>query len=193
MSLFGYDFKSDFEALAKGDKPRLNEQKPLESLILNKPTLSIDHEGGKKYDRNSWEYRVLHRWIAAGAKPVSDSAPHLNRLEITPNEIVFKSTSDTANLKVIAHWSDDTSEDVTAISRFRTNDDAVAKIDPTGKVSAAGVGDTHVVAFYDNGVAPVPVLMPVSDQINERYPGVPTPTKIDELIVAKLRKLGVVP
>ncbi len=193
LSLFGYDFKSDHEALAKGDKPRINEQKPLESLILNKPTLSIDHEGGKKYEKNSWEYHVLHRWIAAGAKPVSDSAPDLKRLEITPSEIVFKTTSDTANLRVIAHWSDNTSEDVTALCRFRTNDDAVAKIDPTGKVSAAGVGDTHVVVFYDNGVAPVPVLLPVSDQINERYPDVPTPTKIDELVVAKLRKLGVVP
>ncbi len=129
----------------------------------------------------------------SGCKAGVRLSTHLNRLEITPSEIVFKSTSDTANLRVIAHWSDNTSEDVTAISRFRTNDDAVAKIDPTGKVSAAGVGDTHVVVFYDNGVAPVPVLMPVSDRINDRYPGVPTPTKTDELIVAKLRKLGIVP
>jgi hypothetical protein len=193
LSLFGYDFKADYEALAKGDKPRANIENPLESLILRKPTLAIDHEGDKRYEKNGWEYRVLHRWIAAGAKPMADSAPDLKRLEITPREIVFANTSESIQLKVVAFWSDDTSEDVTALCRFRTNDDSVAKIDPAGKVSAAGVGDTHVVAFYDNGVAPIPVLNPVSDQVNERYPDVPAPTKIDELVVAKLRKLGIVP
>ena len=56
-----------------------------------------------------------------------------------------------------------------------------------------GVGDTEIVVFYDNGVAPVPVMLPVSDLTGERFPQVPTPTKIDELVATKLRKLGIVP
>jgi hypothetical protein len=36
-------------------------------------------------------------------------------------------------------------------------------------------------------------MLPVSDLTGAKYPSVPTPTKVDELIVAKLRKAGIVP
>ena len=36
-------------------------------------------------------------------------------------------------------------------------------------------------------------MRPVSGKVCPNYPAVPTPTKIDALVVAKLRKLGVVP
>jgi hypothetical protein len=36
-------------------------------------------------------------------------------------------------------------------------------------------------------------MLPVSDITGARYPLVPTPTKVDELVVAKYRKLGIVP
>ena len=60
-------------------------------------------------------------------------------------------------------------------------------------MTVVGKGDTHIVAFYDNGVVPTPVMLPLTDAVGPRYPSVPTPTKIDELVVNKLRKLGVVP
>ena len=50
-----------------------------------------------------------------------------------------------------------------------------------------------MIAFYDNGVQPVPVLQPVSEQIGDSFPNLAPPTKVDQLIIAKLRKLGVVP
>src|SRR4051812_11777027 len=37
LSLFGYDFKADHEALMKGDKPQVSVESPLDSLILTKP------------------------------------------------------------------------------------------------------------------------------------------------------------
>src|SRR5207253_8163802 len=63
----------------------------------------------------------------------------------------------------------------------------------TGAVQAVGKGSTSLIASYDRGVISVPVMLPVSDQSGPRYPAVPTPTWIDELIVQKLRKLGIVP
>src|SRR5215213_647424 len=36
LSLFGYDFKQDHEALVKGDEPRVNLKSPEKSLILLK-------------------------------------------------------------------------------------------------------------------------------------------------------------
>ena len=68
-------------------------------------------------------------------------------------------------LKVVAHWADGTTEDVTCLSRFRTNDESVAEVDLDGVVTSKGKGDTHVVAFYDNGVAVTQVLAPVSDKV----------------------------
>ena len=116
-----------------------------------------------------------------------------DRLEIVPGEIVFKSSGEYVQLKVLAHWKDGTAEDVTQLTRFRSNDDSVAIASDTGRVQSAGAGDTHIVAFYDNGVQPIPVMRPVSDKIVSKYPKVAARTRVDELILTKLRKVGIVP
>src|SRR5690606_9728829 len=115
--------------------------------------------------------------------------PSLTHLTVDPAEILFDKPGEHQSLKIIAHWSDGSAEDVTPLARFRTNDESIATISDSGRVNAAGKGDTHVVAFYDNGITPVPVIVPMSDQVGKLYPPVPTPTKIDELVVAKLRKV----
>ena len=196
LSLFGYDFAADHQALTdsvggSGER-RVNPEEPEESLLLLKPTRRLDHRGGKRFEPGGWEYRLLRRWVEEGA-PGIRAEERLARLEVTPPEVVFAEPGESVALRVVARWADGTAEDVTCLCRFQSNDDAVAAIDPDGRVRAAGRGDTHVVAFYDNGVAAVPVLFPVTDQTGPRYPDVPTPTRIDELVVAKLRKLGVVP
>src|SRR6185436_2433525 len=59
LSLFGYDFQADHEALTKGDQPRVNVAEPSASLILNKPTDANLHEGGKRLDKGSWQFHVF--------------------------------------------------------------------------------------------------------------------------------------
>ena len=193
LSLFGYDFQADHEALLGGKTPRVNVHEPLESLILKKPTLAIDHEGGERMKTGEWEYRLLLRWIEDGAKPLDKDAADFDRLEVTPPEILFHKPGEKVQLKVVAHWKDGSAEDVTPLCRFRTNDESIAQIGDSGMVSSLAKGDTQVVAFYDNGVAPVAVILPVSELANDKFPSVPTPTKIDELVIAKLRRLGMVP
>jgi len=193
LSLFGYDFASDHAALTGGDLPRVDLKDPAASLILQKPTLSIDHEGGNRFAEESWQHHLLLRWVQGGAIAAQESDAEIINLEITPRQIVFTKPGETAQLQIISNWTDGTREDVTAICRFRTNDESIATISTAGLVTAIGKGDTDVVAFYDNGVTPVQVLLPVSDSSGERYPPVPTPTKVDELVVAKLRTLGVIP
>ena len=192
LSLFGYDFKADHEALLTGDEPRTNVKAPLESLILQKPTLKIDHEGGERLKEGTWQYRVMRKWVEDGAKGVTEETADFVRLDVSPEEMVAKKKGDTWQLKAIAVWSDGTQEDVTPLCRFSSNNDQVVTITQDGLVTAQGPGDSHVVTFYDNGVVPVPVIHPVSDQTGPNYPSVPTPTKIDELVVEKLKKLGVV-
>src|SRR3954471_22865929 len=44
LSLFGYDFQQDHDALTKSPVPRLDVKAPAESLILKKPTQQISHK-----------------------------------------------------------------------------------------------------------------------------------------------------
>jgi hypothetical protein len=193
LSLFGYDFKMDHQQLLAGQEPRVNPKNPDASLILQKPTMRIPHEGGLRYKLGSWEHHVLLRWIEGGAIPVRDSDPDFVRLVVTPAELRFAKKGEHVSLKAVAQWSDGTNEDVTPLCRYQSNDEQVAKIDANGYVTSGEPGDSHVVVFYDTGVVPVPVMRPVSEVVGPRYPNVPAPTEIDRLVVKKLKKMGIVP
>jgi hypothetical protein len=189
LSMFGYDFAMDHENLSE----RIDIDDPPESLIVNKPTSADDHEGGLRLVRGSWQQEMLTRWISAGALGVPDKSARFVRLEISPVEVVFAAKEATSQLRAVAVWSDGLREDVTALTRFETKDDAIADVTPNGLIRATGQGDTHIIATYDNGIIATPVMLPLSNKTGERYPNVPTPTAIDRNVVAKLRKLGIVP
>lgn len=191
LSLFGYDFKGDHEALLEDGTDRVDLEDAVNSLILVKPTDESQHEGGKRYEEDSWHYHVIRRWIEAGAK--SPNAAKLVKLEVSPAEIVFKKSGEQVQLSCVAVWDDGIREDVTPLCRFKSNDDLVAAIGEGGTVTSTEPGDTHLIISYDKAVIPVPAMQPVSALTGKNYPKVATPTKVDELVVQKLRKLGVVP
>lgn len=188
LSLFGYDFATDHDELYG----RVDTETAAQSLILQKGLMEIQHEGGQRLKPGSWEHHLMLRWVQAGAPPRVPDPPALLKLEVTPAEILFTATGQQQPLTAIAVWSNGVREDVTALCRFQTNDDQIADITQHGLVTAAEPGDTHVVAFYDSAVVPVPVIRPVTPQYGDQYPQVAAPTKIDELVVQKLRKIGVV-
>jgi len=201
LSLFGYDFKMDHKSLtakaSSSDGDRLNRLKPEESLVLQKPLLRIDHEGGERFSAGSWEHHLLLRWIEAGAKDILQPRV-LSHLEIEPAEVVFGLEPQAVQLRVVAVWQDDQREDVTPLCRFRTNDDSLVTVDQDGRVTSVGSGDTHVIAFYDNGVSAVPVLRrwelrPVDSTPSRPVRTESQPPGIDFFALAKLNKLGIVP
>ena len=188
LSLFGYDFKTDHDELYG----RVDTESAADSLILQKALMQVQHEGGQRIKPGSWEHHLLQRWVQAGAPPLAEAPATLQRLEITPAEILFTAENQQQQLKAVAVWSDGSREDVTKLCRFQTNDDQVADITQDGLVTAASTGDTHVVAFYDSAVVPVPIIRPVTPQYGDNYPNVPAPTTVDQLVVQKLRKVGIV-
>ncbi len=193
LSLFGYDFEKDHRAITadKEHEIRVELQDPRSSLILAKPALDGEkHKGKKVIEKGSWEYNLMLKWIQEGAKSDVVETGEFARLELFPKELVFKKAGEAIQLKVLAHWKDGTIEDVTQLTRFRTNDESVALVNNSGLVTSKEKGDTHIVAFYDNGVEPVPVMLPVS---TGKFPVVKTRTKVDELVLEKLRKVGIVP
>jgi hypothetical protein len=193
LSMFGYDFDADLTALAKGDEPRVNISSPEKSPILNKPISDDDHGGGQRFEPGGPEYQVLQRWIANGARGVEGKPARLLRFDVTPQAIVFEQIGETKQLQCVAVWADGRREDVTALTRFQTNDDTVAEVSDDGVITCTSPGDTYVVSFYDKGIFSSQVMMPVSDSTQDRYPAVQTPTEIDRLVVQKLSPLGIVP
>jgi len=194
LSLFGYDFVADHAAMTAADSGRVNLDDVPESLLLDKPIDEERHEGGKRMDVDSWQYRVLSRWISDGAKN-GQVLQQLERLEVTPAEIVFTGAGpdETSKLRAIAHWADGTSEEVTDLCRFTSNDEAVAGISAAGVVSSTDIGDTHVVVAYDRAVVPVPVLRPAKvDVVGVKRPA-SSGHMIDQLVQQKLDKLGIIP
>ena len=194
LSLFGYDFDKDHKEIVKDeDEIRVDKSNPANSLLLLKPTMQEKHKGKLRFKKGSWEHQLILKWIENGAENDAKTTPAFGRLEVRPGSIEFTARNQARQLQVIVHWRDGSAEDVTELTRFRSNDESIAAVDENGLVSAASPGDTHIIAFYDNGVQPVPVYRPVSDTLGDTYPEVATRTKVDEHVVAKLRKLGIVP
>lgn len=189
LSMFGYDFETDIKSLGE----RIDGATPEDSLILKKPTMQVDHGGEERFKKGGWEYNLLLRWIKSGAKGLPKEAARFVRLDVTPAEFVFDKAGQTVQLNAVAVWSDGTREDVTCLTRFQTNDETVAEVTEGGLIRSKGAGDTYVISFYDNGIFSTQTILPLSNRVGDKFPAVPTPTSIDELVVAKLSKLGVVP
>lgn len=191
LSLFGFDFETDHAALLAAGTYRVDIDDPGESLILLKPVDGEDHGGGIRFAENGWEYRLIRNWINGGAVSV-DREQQLTRLQVVPAEILTRDEAP-VSLQVIAHWNDGSREDVTALSRFRSNDPAIAQVSESGLVASPAEGDTHVVVFYDNQIVPVPVWHPragADRQDPVRFEG---ETAIDRLVLDKLNRLGIRP
>src|SRR3989442_9070398 len=64
LSLRGYDDEGDYLALTRNALGRrIIPADPGRSLLLLKPTTAVPHKGGKRFDVDSLEYRVLAEWI----------------------------------------------------------------------------------------------------------------------------------
>ena len=194
LSLFGYDFDKDHKEIASEEEGRrADKENPLNSLLLLKPTMQEKHKGKLRFKKDSWEYQLLLNWIKNGAVNDSKTTPNFDRLEVQPSSIKFTKDNQEQKLQVIVYWDDGSKEDITELTRFRSNDDSIALVDKNGIVKSVGKGDTHIIAFYDNGVQPIPVIRPISDLTAENFPKIISRTKVDELIISKLSKLGIVP
>src|SRR5712692_9127431 len=68
LSLFGYDPEKDYLALTRDNfGRRLDQVDPDRSLLLLKPTGQVEHGGGLRFAKDSWQYRLLRDWIVNGA------------------------------------------------------------------------------------------------------------------------------
>jgi len=193
LSLFGYDPAKDYLALTReAEGRRLNCVDPDNSLLLLKATGQVPHEGKTRFSRDSWAYQLLRDWIAAGARRRPGSGT-IVKITINPAEYIFDRPGQTGQLQVKATFADGTTETLTSLCDFRTNDEAVVEVMPLGRLRAVRPGDTVVVVSYRSYVVPVRVLVPFAAKANFYYADIPQVNFIDREVFAKLRRLNIVP
>lgn len=201
LSLLGFDPDFDYEALAKeGRGRRVFAPAADRSLLLLKPIGELPHGGGKRIDRNSQEYRVLHDWISAGMArgvPVpgaQETQVTLTGIAVEPHERVLPRLAK-QQLRVMANYSDGSTRDVTRLAAYLSNEAAIVAVNDTGLMTAGPiVGDTAVMARYMGHIAVSGVAVPHPDPAAESdYATLPKQNFIDGLVWAKLKTLGITP
>jgi hypothetical protein len=193
LSLFGYDPEKDFLALTREAHGRRIDRTDAErSLVLLKPTGQVEHGGKVRFGKASWAYRVLHAWLADGAAWTQGSG-EVKSLRVTPAELAFHRPGQSGRLRVHATFADGSTEEVTALCDFRTSDDGVAEVGGLGAVKAVRAGDAAVIVSYRGNVVGVCVLVPNLAPPDFRYPDVRPFNYVDREVLAKLRRLNMVP
>ena len=193
LSLRGDDLSYDHAALVRDQfGRRVDVVAPDESLLLLKATQAVAHEGGKRFDRDSWEYRTLREWIAEGAPRKSVGAPTLVKLEVTPREQFLTPPAESVQLQVQATFSDGSVRDVTPIACYEVVNVAVADVSVQGKVTRKEFGETTVLARFLRLQEPVRLAF-VPARPDFQWANTRPHNFIDEHVFAKLRTLRMNP
>jgi hypothetical protein len=193
LSLFGYEPARDYVALTRDTQGRrINQVDPDRSLLLLKPTGQVEHGGGLRFGKSSWQYQVFREWILQGANWQPGSG-EVAGVAVIPSEHAFAKPGQSQPLHVKARFRGGDEEDVTAFCDFRVNDDAVAEDSSLGLVKALRPGATTVVVTYRGNVVPVRILVPLELPAGFHYPKVAEVNYIDREVFARLRRLNMVP
>ena len=90
LSLRGEDPRFDRLALSRDQaNRRINLLQPERSLLLQKATAAVPHEGGRRFDVDSAEYATLRDWIAGGALADPAELPTLSAIDVEPLRAVL--------------------------------------------------------------------------------------------------------
>src|SRR5437867_11068061 len=166
LSLRGYDDEGDYIALTRNAlERRIVPSDPGRSLMLLKPTGAVPHKGGKKFDTDSLEYRILSDWIASGAPGPKKDDSRIERIEATPAQAVLK-PSESKQLVVRAFFNDGHTEDVTRWVKYTDANSSVTQVDDTGNVKVMGQGEGAITAWYLSRIAMATITVPFTNEVS---------------------------
>lgn len=192
LSLRSEDPAFDLAALTRGMLGRrINRQQPEASLILQKASGQIAHEGGVRFAVGSEEYRILRDWIAQGLRVDAPAAPRLTGLTVTPVEQYIMQPHNRTTVKARATFSDGTVRDVSSLAVFESTN---PKIDVSrfGWVGTDAPGETTIVVRYLDRQA-TSLLAFVAARPTFIWKAPPAANYIDAHVYTRLQKLRISP
>jgi hypothetical protein len=192
LSLRGENPDADFVTLTREQVGRrVNTVQAESSLLLLKPTMSVPHEGGKRFDDDSPEYDLLRRWIAAGMPRTPNDEPALQSLEVTPLEQFIVEPADSVQLHAVAKFADGATRDVIRMACFEASQPTV-NISVNGLIRRERFGEVTVTVRYLDRQVPVRLaFLPARPGFVAKIS--PAANFIDEAVFAKLGLLRMNP
>jgi hypothetical protein len=194
LSLRGYDPITDYYTLTHQALARRTDRlEPARSLILLKPTLTISHGGGKRFEVDSPEYRMMAGWLAQGMPAPQESDPVVTDIQVLPHEASLTPGAE-QQLLVTAIFSDGHSADVTRWAKYDSGDEGVASVDNHGHVTMRGYGEAPVTVWYQSHVAFSRLRIPYPARLdNALFSRAARNNYIDDAILNHLKALHIPP
>ena len=193
LSLFGYEPDLDYNAIVKDqDSRRINRSDPARSLILLKPTFSVPHGGGVRFNVGSLEYEAILDWIRDGATYDSAGSPRLKTLAVAPEEITLVGIGTKHQLQVTGTYTDGSTEDMRRKAQYTPTDESVLEVSPSGEIKTLRAGETAIMV-RTLGKAVAARIAVVAQPPMADYPQQPGNNLIDGPVFQKLRRLNIVP
>jgi len=191
LSLLGFEPTEDYEYLVKeGRGRRLFPAAPDQSLLLTKSIAKLPHGGGRRLDETDPAYRLIRRWIEQGMPYGKADDPVVTHIEVHPKERLME-RSGTQQIVVVAHYNDGSSEDVTRMTQFDSNDTEMGEVSVTGLVETASLtGSVAVMARYQGHVGVFRATVPLGIEVTSLPKNA---TVVDQFVFQKLKDLGLPP
>jgi hypothetical protein len=165
LSLYGGDPELDFRSIVLDlEGRRVNLADVEESLVVRKPTESMEHGGGQRLPYDGDGANLLLKWIGQGTPHVHNK--RLTRFDVSPKSHVATGVEQTLQLKATAEFSDGSKTDVTQWTVFTAEDASAVEVDPeTASARLLRRGRHIVVARYLDRVVPIEIVVPLSDRV----------------------------
>jgi len=195
LSLLGFDQDGDYAAIAReGRGRRVFPAAPESSLLLRKAAAQVPHGGGRKFEPGGPFYEAVRGWIADGMPRTPADAPMPVRISVSPAEKTLGQGGELA-LKVTATFSDGSTEDVTGLSAFQSNESTLVTVDADGRVKAGPLpGEASISARYCGLFAGCDVTIPLPGEVSDGfYDALPRRNFIDGHVWTKLKALRITP
>ena len=192
LSLRGYDPIMDMRSFTDDlSGRRINRVAPDQSLLLLKASAGVPHEGGQLIKPDDLYYRVLRAWISDGA-PLHLKSPKVQRIEMQPQNPVVQNIGDQQQMRVIAHFTDGSSRDVTVEAFIESGNQDIVTVDDPGLVLTLRRGEGPLLARYE-GVYAATTLTVMGDRSGFVWEAPPVHNEIDKLVAAKWRRMKIRP
>ena len=184
LSLWGENPTLDHKNILSSEK-RANPSNPEVSKLLRKPTLLEKHEGDKRFDLESEEYRIIHDWLKLGAKNDVDSAPQLESIRIIPSSVLLSAPNKKINLQVKAKFSNGEEKDVSQWAVYESAN-LGAEVSAGGELEFSQPGETTVFVRYMGGRASMRAAL-IKANDNYKWKGPSPKNEIDHYVFSKLK------
>jgi len=199
LSLFGFDPAMDYISLTRETGARrLTAADSEVSLILQKATTGVAHEGGERFKPGEPLYEMMNQWIQEGANRDPDGLARVTGVEIMPKQVVLYGTKGekagmTHRVTVRATYSDGTDRDVTDLAILASMNETSASVTGDGTITAKERGEASVIARFDTFAVVTQAIVIPPDEPYEWDANIADNNYIDTLTHKKHRQLRILP